>query len=131
MDKGSSIIEIFFVVLILSLSFSFSRIKFRPNFCNRLVKFLDNAQVLSISSQKEVNVEVTEKEIKVLDSNRKIKAPRYLNLKEVAFGNLIYGKNIITYRENGTTSAGRISYEQKDLKRCNLIQSLYGAKRIE
>ncbi len=131
MDKGSSLIEVFFVVLILSLSFSFSRIKFRPNFCKRLVNFLDNAQILSISSGKEVNVEITNNEIKVLDSNRKIKIPRYIELKEASFGNLIYDKNIITYRASGTTSAGRANFKQQNLKECILVQSIYGAKRIE
>ena len=130
MDKGSSIIEVFFVVLIISLSFNFSRIQFKPNFCKRLVNFLDNAQILSISLQKEINVEVLKNEIRVLDFNRKIKIPKYAPLKNISFGNLIYGKNIITYRSNGTASAGRVGFGQ-DLKQCNLIQSIYGAKRIE
>ncbi len=126
MQKGNSIIELIFVLFILGLSFNFSRIKFEPNFCNRAKNFLESAQTLAISSQQEVNVEVLKSGIKILDSSKKIQIPKYENLTSVNFGNLIYSSNIISYRNNGTASAGRINF-----KKCSLIQSIYGAKRIE
>lgn len=47
----------------------------------------------------------------------------------VSFGNLQDQKNVIAFRPNGTTSAGRIVLKTKK-QTCNLTQSIYGRIKI-
>lgn len=133
--RGYSIFELLIVLVMLALlSTSFSRFYSKNKSkvaCNKLDQFLSNAQAKAYLTNKTVNLEIKNNEIKELDYNYKYSLARGLSFEQVKFGNLLYGANVISFDAKAWSSAGKLTIQDQNNNFCTIYQSILGARRIE